>query len=135
MKQEKNKIITAKNLELGQMVFGNPVGKFECPEYVEAMVNQIFEEISRIYWNNNQKEWERHEDPNLKGIEYRSYYWGEDEKEASKPNFSYGGVQLRWYKYFGRSMTLNVSKTPDEWVSWFNDCMEHIRKQDKSLLA
>lgn len=126
----KNKKITYQNIELGQMMFGNPVGAFECSEYVEAMIEFLFAEIERVYWNKHQKNWERQEDPKFKGIEYRNYYWGEDEKEASKPNFSYGGVELRWYKHFGRSMTLNVSKNEKEWRTWFENCLDHIRKEE-----
>jgi len=126
----KNKKITYQDIELGQMAFGNPVGQFKCPEYVEAMVAYILNEIERIYWNKNQKEWDRNEDPKIKGIEYCPYYWGENKKEASELNFSFGEVGLRWYKYFGRSMTLNVSKNEKEWRVWFDACLDHIRKQE-----
>jgi hypothetical protein len=117
-------------IELGQIEFGNPMGEYDCPEYVEALIAYIFKVIERIYWNNNQVEWNRFEDPEFEGIEYRNYYWGDNEEEKSKPNFAYKDVELRWYKWFGRGMSLNVSKTPVEWVEWFDDCLEHIRKQE-----
>ena len=127
------KKIKVQDLELGQMAFGNPVGEYVCPEYVDGLIAYLFEEIKRIYWNNNQEEWE---ETGLKfgDVEYRNYYWGEDEKEAAKPNFKFKEVELRWYKHFGRSMTINVSKTPSQWVKWFQECLKEIRKQEKSVL-
>src|SRR3990167_2372596 len=119
----KNKKITGMDLEMGQMVFGNPVGEFTCPEYIEALIAYIFEEIDRVYWNKNQKKWNKDENPKVKGIEFRPYYWGERNKEAIKPNFKYKEVEVRWYKHFGRSVTLNVSKTEKEWIKWFEDCL------------
>ncbi len=127
----KNKL-KMKDLELGQIFMGNAVGEYVCPEYVEAMIAYIFEEIDRIYWNNYQTEWDRHDDPKLKGIEFRPYCWGEDEKEKSQCNFAFKGVELRWYKNFGRGMTLNKDMTSDEWIEWFDECLKHIRKQDKA---
>jgi hypothetical protein len=128
-----NKKVTIKDVELGQMIFGNPFGEFECPEYVEAMVAYIFDEIERVYWNKNQKEWDRDTDPEFKGIKIREYYWGEDEKEAAKPNFTFKDVELRWYKHFGRSMTLNVSKDIGEWIIWFDDCLKCVRKNEPKI--
>lgn len=130
----KNKRIIATSLELGQMVFGNPVGEYECPEYVEALFGYIFEEIERVYWNKNQKEWVKYEDPGFKGLEIRGYYWGDNKRESGKPNFRWNGVELRWYKYFGRSMTVNVSMTEKQWVEWFNDCLGYIRKNENEYL-
>ena len=126
----KNKKITAKNIELGQMVFGNPVGEYECPEFIESMINYLFDEIERVCWNKNQKSWEELEDPKFKGIKIRPYYWGDDEREMAKPNFTFKEVELRWYKHRGRSMTLNVSKDLQGWVNWFDECLKCIRKNE-----
>lgn len=132
---KKNKKVTGMSLELGQMMFGNPVGEYECPDYIEALLAYIFEEISRVYWNINQKEFDEdgHTDPNFKGMEVNPYYWGDNEKEAVKPNFKWKGVEFRWYKHRGRSMTVNVSMLPNEWVRWSDDCLTFIRKQHPDL--
>ena len=120
--------------ELGQAVFGCPFGGWECPDYVEALLDSLLKEIERVYWNINQKKWDLYEDPKLKDIEYRPYYWGEDEKEAIKPNFKYGKIEIRWYKHVGRGMTINKNMTRYKWVEWFNECLKVIRDQDPSLL-
>jgi hypothetical protein len=130
-----NKKIIVKDVELGQMMFGNPVGEYECPEYVEALLAYLFEEMSRVYWNKNQKEFDEdgNDDPEFKGIEVRPYYWGENDKEAGKPNFKYKRVEFRWYKHRGRSMTVNVSMGEAGWVKWFDDCLKCIRKNEPDL--
>jgi len=63
--------------ELGQAVFGNPSGEYKCPEFVDALLNYLCQEISRVYWNVNQKEWDEYENPRIPNIEYRPYYWGD----------------------------------------------------------
>ncbi len=82
--------------ELGQMCFGNKWQSYEMPEYAEAMFLHILEEIGRVYWNINQKQWEGYSDPGIKKIKVRRYYWGDDQKEARKPNFEFRrGLLLR----------------------------------------
>jgi len=40
--------------ELGQYMLGSQAWRdYEMPEYAEALLNYIFEEIERIYWNIN----------------------------------------------------------------------------------
>ena len=79
--------------ELGQIAFGNPTGDYGTEEWQDALLDYLLEEIDRIYWNNNQEEWNRR-DPEFSGVEFRPYYWGDNEKEASKPNFKIKGHKL-----------------------------------------
>jgi hypothetical protein len=73
----------------------------------------------------------RIQDPKIPGIEVRPYYWGEDEKEAEKPNFKFKDVEIRWYKYPGRGMSCNVDWSEKEWRKWFEECLSHLRKFEK----
>ena len=120
--------------ELGQFAFGSQAWQsYEMPEYAEALLNYIFDEIERVYWNINQKQWERYQDPKLKQIKIRPYWWGdENSKMAKLANFEYNGVGVSWYKYPGRGMSVDVKWKPTEWVYWFDGCMEHLRKLDKA---
>ena len=116
--------------ELGQACFGNPWGEYEATEPVQSFLMYILDEIARVFWNNQQQEWDRHEDPNIPGIEFRGYYWGGDEEEAAKPNFkllSMPEVELRWYKYPGRGLTVNRYRSLEEWALWFEECLAVIR--------
>lgn len=135
-------------MEAGQLLHNNPIG-LDCPEFVCAMMVHIRSELACIYWNINQKPWagaapgdiggsddywskeEKQWEPLPPGIEFRPYYnWGGspedsnwDQDQANKPNFSFEGVEIRWYKRFGRSMNVNVCWPPDKWVRWFERCM------------
>src|SRR5690242_17897709 len=115
------------SLELGQMVFGNPTGEHSCPHWVDALVFEILSEIERVFWNKNQRVWNRYEDPQIPGIEYRPYYWGDDDAEAEKPNLKHGNVEVRWYKHPGRSSTLNVEAKHDVIIRWFESAIATIQ--------
>ena len=109
-------------------------------------MESIRDEISRVYWNVNQKtfydsserSWGEHDsDPPLgiPGMEWWPYYnWGGspgdpdwDQKAANRPNFSFEGVEFRWYKHFGRSMNVNVVWPAEKWVRWFERAMQTLR--------
>lgn len=81
--------------ELGQAVFGNPYGERECPEWFEALLRSIGDEIWRVTQNctgnairptsNEASEFV------CDTFEMRSYYWGECEcgweaKEFPEPH-------------------------------------------------
>lgn len=141
------------HFEAGQILHNNPIG-LPCPDYVHALIDYIKEHMGTIYWNVNQKLWlggdlsdlsqkrisELSYDPLPDGIEWRPYYnWGGepedpdwDQGEADKPNFSFDGVEVRWYKRYGRSMNVNVDWDPVQWVEWFNKCLEAIDGYYKS---
>jgi hypothetical protein len=133
-------------MELGQIIHNNPVG-YSSSDFTAALVSAIRDELSRVYWNVNQKPWAGTPngydwwdkgplayEPLPPGIEWRGYYnWGDspedddwDQGEADKPNFSFEGVEVRWYKRFGRSMNVNVVWSAEKWARWFERCMQTI---------
>lgn len=116
--------------ELGQAVFGCPTSEYELPEFAEALLMYILNEIERVYWNVNRKEWENYQNPGIPQIKVRPYYWGEDEKEARKPNLQYHDVQIFWYKYPSRGVSCNILKRENEWRSWFDSCLKTIREYE-----
>jgi len=121
-------------MELGQMMHGNPTGEYGTAEWVDALIEALISEAERVYWNVNQEEWDRYSDPKIKGLEFRPYYWGDDEKEAALPNlkFTDSPQEIRWYKHIGRSMTASESFTIGSWISWFNHGMAIIRAADSN---
>lgn len=119
--------------ELGQMLHGNPTGNYGTTEWVNALISALLVEIERVYWNNNQKEWEASEDPGLNGVVFRPYYWGDDPHEAELPNlkFIFSDQEIRWYKHPGRGMSCTLLWTPEEWIEWFNLGLQAIRLNEK----
>jgi hypothetical protein len=133
--------------EIGQLLHNNPIGA-PVPNYACALIEGIRDDIARAFWNTQQKEWEGSRDfnswedrewthgltPLPPGIEWRHYYnWGGcpedddwDQAQADAPNFSFEGVEIRWYKRFGRSMNANVVWEPTKWVRWFERCVQTI---------
>ena len=75
------------NPTIPQALFGNPTGTYDCPDFVEALVASLFEEIGRVYWNKNQEQWEKESDPDFKCLTVRPYSWGECDCEWD--NFSF----------------------------------------------
>lgn len=117
--------------ELGQMVYGNPTGAHKMPYYAESLVLHVLDQIERVYWNQQQCDWDRFDDPEISGITFRPYWWGEDDApEAALPNFVCEGVEIRWYKHPGRGMSCDREMTPAEWCGWFDRCMDYVRKHE-----
>lgn len=136
-----------RNVELGQVLSGAYYGDYDVSDFTEALIRSAIDEYARVFWNVNQCEFnttycfpestrEVVEDQKLDvpGLEIRPYYWGDDDAEAEKPNLSFNGVEIRWYKYVGRGMTTNVLYTPEQWSKWYNKLLKAIRKQEPDEL-
>ena len=120
-------------MELGQFIHGNPVGEYGTQNYQDALVLSLLNEIDRVFWNKYQREWNRHENPNFIGVIFHPYYWGEqDEEGATFPNlkFVFSDQEIRWYKHPGRSMSVTIDWTADEWVQWYENAYQLINAND-----
>jgi hypothetical protein len=119
--------------ELGQIVFGkNLGGDFAVPRYADAFIQALLFEVERVYWNINQEKWDRLVDPQIPGLVFRAYYWGDDSVEAEKPNlsFDFSPQEIRWYKYPGRGQSASVDFLPSDWIDWFEKGFEVILSAD-----
>lgn len=116
-------------------MYGNPPGNYETKNYQDALVLSLLDEIERVAWNKHQEEWNRHDDPKLVGVEFRPYYWGDNEEEAAKPNlkFIFSDQEIRWYKHAGRGMTVTIDWTPEQWVQWYENAYQLINANDDRL--
>jgi hypothetical protein len=126
-------------MELGNLIFGNSRGEYELPreEWQERFV-EFLERIGCDYHG--------YADPNRKKdggwINYRGglssrkfdiypYYWGEDDKEAAKPNFIYHptGLEIQWYKYPLRGSYSNQKITYEELCEILKDCEQSLKER------
>lgn len=118
--------------ELGQILFHNQPIYHETPAFADALLVAIQHRLGIAFWNVHQKTWAgEHWDGTWgelpPGIEWRNYWWGDDNApEVQLPNFSFEGVEIRWYKHPGRSNNANVVWTPAEWARWFDRCLQTI---------
>lgn len=105
------------------------------PEYAEALFFAVWKQIARTFGNIEQREFcaRGSIDPGIPGFEVRPYWWGEENApEAGLPNFVFGGVRIRWYKYPGRGMSTNVEWEPARWVEWFDAATAAVRAHEKA---
>ena len=102
---------------------------------IEAVLRQIENELSRVMWNNNQKEYtspfsntgERYKND---VFEVRAYDWS-DNPEVEW-NFKYKDIEISWYKYCGRGMNWNRQIKLTELQQMLIDCLESIFKEEVS---
>lgn len=136
--------------EIGQALLGAPWGAYECPLYIEALLERLFDEVRRAEWNRTQSEFESPLD-NV-GAEYQtdyfvahSYVWTDCECvpgegcwetcdcSACEPNFyvkktpSGEPFEVRWYKHARRGNTINRPAAPAEVLAIFDACMASVR--------
>ncbi len=125
----------SEQIELGQAVFGNPTGDYGTYEFADALIEALLSEIDRVYWNENQKQWDRGHDPELKGVEFRSYDWSENPATTYLPNlkFSHSPQEIRWYKHPGRGQSCSIQMSEKEWREWFDGALKVIRENEKDL--
>jgi len=123
--------------ELGQMVFGNPTGEVGTEEFADALITELLHEIGRVFWNREQREWDGYEDPKIKGMIFNSYYWGDDEEIAKRPNlkFETSDQEIRWYKHSGRGQSCTCEWSTDQWNGWFVSALKIIRAGDTTKCA
>lgn len=105
--------------------------EFDCPEYVVALIREIARQVGILEWNRTQEDFACPTDNTGSRWEndtfsLRAYYWGDDEEEASIPNFKCGDIEVEWYKRLGRGTTINRLITPDEAVAMFDRCIASV---------
>lgn len=96
------------------------------PEYAVALVLHLYHEIDRVFWNVNQRPWNE-EDPGIPGLVWRRYDWNADD---IVPNMEFGRLKIRWYKRIGRGMESSDTQDAQDWVKWFDECLEAIHSID-----
>lgn len=115
-------------------MFGQPFKQFECPEYVEAALGHIRNEVVRVLWNLHQEEIDPFGNTGQKHknavFEVEAYDWGED---IQPYNFKWRDLEISWYKYLGRGMSMNRETSPDEMAEMIEECLAAMRKQDTAI--
>jgi len=132
--------------ELGQFAFGQPWQEYGLPDSDRGYVSARLVELTQAIF-------EKTDDKEEMGfglvgsydygIDFRNnvfsmfpYYWGdtcaEEDKECdgecldSRPNFKCGAVEVNWYKYIGRGMSVNRPVSRKEWRDIFNKCFKSL---------
>ena len=118
-----------KELELGQMLFGNPTEEYSVPResWIEGPFQILIDTITEKTGVKNFGY-----TPNFSNdfFTIRSYYWGEDENEMELPNFEVPSenFKLTWYKYPFRSSYANEKLTPKRWNDIIQKCLKSLEE-------
>lgn len=128
------------NVELGQACFGNKWSQYNAPDFITAGFLLLEHEIQRVEWNIRQKSFETPlgggawcgsiDSYKNKVFEIHPYYWGEHKHLSNRPNFKCGRFEVRWYKYMGRGMTMNMNVDANKFFKIIGRCMKYLQSKD-----
>lgn len=125
--------------ELGQACFGQPSQRYECPEYVEPALQLLasFMEEKGIGYQCRFMRLDGESDHCTESafrnigehfkndtFEVCSYDWNTDVPQPY--NFRYKDINVSWYKYLGRGMSINREVSIEETWSMLKECMESL---------
>ena len=135
-------------LELGNLMFNtNANQKYECPNYIVALLREIQRQLDRIMWNIDQKEYDNPFENSANSFELgnfkiQAYSW--DEEANQEYNFIYKvnkskanmpDLKISWYKYLGRDTTINQEIDSNVMVDIFNDIIDQLHKFENEEMS
>ncbi len=121
--------------ELGQMVFGQPTQQYEADNLMDAVINLLSCEIERVLGNVTQERDIGNPFSNsgsrfdTEGLSVHAYSWGDDDQPW---NLKCGDVEVSWYKYAGRGMSVNKPMTPQETKAFLDTALSIIHACEPS---
>ena len=106
---------------------------YGVPNYIEAALSSIENELDRVMWNLYQTEYESPfrntcNEFHCDTFDVEAYDW--DEYTEQEYNFRWKDYKIRWYKYCGRGMNSNRHMSPEECAIMLDDCLQAIRSLD-----
>ena len=119
-------------MEIGNLIFNqNESQRYNCPDYVVALLEGIESRLHIQLWNETQLDTESpfaNTGASFKNdtFEVEAYNWNDD---ICQPyNFKWRDVEISWYKYLGRDTTINKKITPNEAKKMFDECIKSLDK-------
>lgn len=107
--------------ELGQMLFGQPSKKYECsPELYAAMafLAELMPEMENPFSNSGHR-------GDYGAFQAHAYSWSDEEQPW---NFKWRDVEVSWYKYHGRGMSVNREVSRGDVIEMMAECVRCIPK-------
>lgn len=133
--------------ELGQAVFGQPHQTFQCPNYLEQALKSIRNvmEVNKTCGSDYTPFDNSGERFKNDVFEANAYDWSECRCEGSwdddwtqdkctcgwQPqlyNFKWKDVEVSWYKYLGRGMSVNRQVSEAETQTLLSECLKSLLK-------
>lgn len=102
--------------ELGQALWGHLTKEYEASDILDAALCFLRDRLETVLWNNFQRECPSPFNNSgsrfdTEGLSIHSYSWVDDDQPW---NFKCGDIEVSWYKYLGRGMSVNKDLTPSE---------------------
>lgn len=133
-------------MEIGNLLFnkGNSNQRYECPEYIIALLDYLDKEIQRVMWNTTQKNFDSPFDNTANSFktdkfEVHAFNWNDDYAQpynfiyyVNKSKSNLDDVKISWYKYLGRDTTINQELDSNVVIDIFNDCLKSIREKERN---
>lgn len=120
------------DLELGDIAFNtNKQQKYNCPEWIVALLRDIERALCRVKFNLHQVEYDS---PfgNTGNVFYnnvfsvQAYNWNDEISQDY--NFKWDDVEISWYKYLGRDTTINGIYENDYIIRMYRECLNSLIK-------
>jgi len=133
--------------ELGQMVFGQPWQEQGCPDHLETALNAIrhFMDVNKTTGSgsdfnttpfDNSGDKYKNDEFEVNAYDWTDCNcgaWWEDRPqectcgwEPQEYNFKWRDIEVSWYKYLGRGMSVNRKVSPQESSELINECMKSL---------
>lgn len=102
---------------------------YDAPLLAKAILRYLMQEVSRVYWNVHQQEFEG--DAEWEGLTARAYReYDDDDPRADLPNLECCGVAFSWYKHHGRGVRTNAGYSAAEWEVWLEQAYTRLADID-----
>lgn len=113
--------------ELGQMLNGQPYHRYECPEYIIALLQYLEYEMENTYDEIDGNSPFRNTGNTFNNgvFKVESYSWNDEIPQLW--NFKYLDIEISWYKWLGRGTTINKKFSTKKIIEMFDNCLESIR--------
>jgi hypothetical protein len=110
--------------ELGQAVFCQPNQRFEPPMMLLEGLEMIAGYLVNIVGIDNDPFDNTGSKYKNETFEVQAYSWGNEEQPY---NFKYKGIEISWYKYFSRGVSVNRQLSEDEIMDMVKDCIDSLK--------
>lgn len=107
--------------ELGQMVFGQPYKELQCPEHVEKALKVLAYLWDIVSFTKNNPFYNTGERYDGAVFSVHAYSWAEEEYQQW--NFKWKDIEVSWYKYLGRGMSINRKVSKEEIHLMLGQCI------------
>ncbi len=114
--------------ELGQLAFGQPNKEYKASHLLIAVLASIRDELLRCEYNVGQLSFDPFGNTGSKFkndvFEVEAYSWDKDYEQPY--NFKYKNIEVSWYKWLGRGMSVNRVLTYEDLNNMLEDCLKSL---------